>query len=138
MALNIDFSSITVNSLPHSVIFLIFPTIGLFLAYTALGGLVNKTVVTVNSISVCSWATPLPFGLKKTIQSTQIEQVYCTSKTTGKNNQETVYQVRVILKDKRNLPLVTRLPEKEHAIFIESEIESYLGIKDVAVKGEVG
>ncbi|OLQ71678.1 hypothetical protein BIT28_12250 [Photobacterium proteolyticum] len=113
--------------------------VGVGLIYYVVAGFLNKTTVTVSHSNVESKISPIPFGLKKVIPAPSIEQVYCKEVTkSSKNGESVTFEVRVIQKDRKNTCLVSGLETSEQALFLEHEIESYLGIKDVSVKGELG
>ena len=98
----------------------------------------NKTTVSVSHSFVEFKISPVPFGFKKLIPSSSIEQVYCKEVVKkSKDGSSVTFEVRVILKDRKNIRLVSGLELSEQALFLEHEIESYLGIKDVEVKGEL-
>ncbi|WP_087024595.1 hypothetical protein [Thaumasiovibrio subtropicus] len=117
---------------------LIHVSVGISLTYYVIASYFNKTTVTVSPSVVESRITPIPFGFKKSITSKSIEQVYCKEVTTeGRNRKHVSYEVRVVLKDQRHIGLVSGFESSEQALFLQQEIEAYLGIKDVSVKGEL-
>ncbi|KAB0301858.1 hypothetical protein F2Z80_22785 [Vibrio fortis] len=117
---------------------LIHLAIGVFLTYYVIACYLNKTTVSVSHSFVESKISPVPFGFKKLIPSSSIEQVYCKDVVKkSKDGSSVTFEVRVILKDRKNIRLVSGLELSEQALFLEHEIESYLGIKDVEVKGEL-
>ena len=117
---------------------LLFVAVGVVLTYYVIASYFNKTIITVNHRTLESKISPFPFGFKKSIPSRSIEQVYCKEITRGVNNDiRVLFEVRVILKNRSNITLFSGLESSEQALFLEHEIESYLGIKDVSVKGEL-
>ncbi|POB82009.1 hypothetical protein [Vibrio vulnificus] len=126
----------------ENAVTLLFPIlhvlVGVFFSYYVVACYLNKTTVSVNHSFVESRVSPVPFGFKKLIPSSSIAQVYCKDIVkNSKNGPSVTYEVRVILKDRKNIRLVSGLETSEQALFLEHEIESYLGIKDVQVKGEL-
>ena len=133
-----DLGSLTKENMMVVLFPLLHVSVGLGLTYYVIASYFNKTTVTVNHSSLESKISPIPFGFKKSISSTSIEQVYCKEITKQTRNGSSVsFEVRVILKNRSNIRLVSGLESSEQALFLEHEIESYLGIKDVSVKGEL-
>jgi hypothetical protein len=123
--------------------FICFPHfwIGLALIYYALAGYINKTTVTVKNGRLTIRHTPLPWWGNKEIETATIMQLY-TKENNSRNRRGVVawgtYELHAVLKKGMHLKLLSGLDSSEHALFVEWEIEEYLGIEDVPVRGEYG
>ena len=153
--LSVIFLSIVVDMFPvmgslSGIILLgIFPlafgATAIALLYTSIAAYFNKTVIEVNHKTLKVWSTPLPFSFKKEVESNSIQQIYCKEvldkvKPAGVNSKRktySVFELRLILKNRQNILLINRLTHREQALFIEKELESYLGIKNIPVQGGV-
>jgi len=113
--------------------------IGIWLTYTALAGYVNKTFVYVNYEKISVRHRPLPYWGQKTIQAMDVKQLYSKEKISRSSKSRSVtYEVHAVTRSGRNLKLVPYLESAEQALFVEQQIERYLGIKDKPVRGEIG
>jgi hypothetical protein len=121
----------------------IFPVfhvaIGLFLAYKTLTGIFNKTYIRVNTESIQVEHKPIPYVGNKTLLSKDVKQLYSKKRVTRTSNGAATvsYEVRAILTNGKETKLVTELETPDQAKFIEMEIERYLGIRDMPVRGEL-
>ncbi|MEM6530888.1 MAG: hypothetical protein AAF653_21505, partial [Chloroflexota bacterium] len=126
------------------LLFILFPLIhvavGIGTAYEALSMYLNRTVVRVNNDRVEVKTLPLPHPWKDSlITSSDIEQVYVRQMIKRGNKSTTVhYEVRAYLYAAGEKTLVKGLTNPDFALFIEQELESYLGIEDRPVHGEFG
>lgn len=124
-----------------SVIFLVFPllhvAVGLGLTYYTIAGFINTTTITVDRGSLRLRHFPLPWLYSGTIATHEIDQIFC--KETVQTNKGTAwyrYAVSVLLKNGRERKLIANLDAPEEALYLEAEIEKFLGITDRAVAGE--
>ncbi len=117
-----------------NAVILLFPlvqlAVGIFLSYYVVASYLNKTNISVDRSFVESSVSPIPFGFKKRIPSSLIFQVYRKAIVRSSNTGATgmTFEVWVILKDSKNIRLVSGLKTSEQALFLQNEIESYLGI----------
>jgi Tfp pilus assembly PilM family ATPase len=66
-----------------------------------------------------------------------LKQLYAKEKVSSSRNGTSItYEVHVT-RSGRNIKLVSGLESSEQAVYIEQEIEKYLNIKDIPVKGEL-
>jgi hypothetical protein len=79
---------------------------------------------------------PLPWLGNLRVPVTQVGQLYCKEKP-GKGNNDTSYQLSVVLKDGRKKDLLSNLDSPEIGFYIEHQIESWLKIPDRPVHGEL-
>ena len=55
----------------------------------------------------------------------------------GKHGYSYSYSVQAVIKNGETIELISGLPSKDAALFIEQEIEKYLKIEDEPVRGEL-
>ncbi len=127
------------------IAFIVFFTICLFVWYSIIAFLVNKTDITVcNSIiTVKEYPLSLPFSENKNINAFHIKQVYVAKKENtvrrGIRSRPTTfynYEIMIISNTNESTVLFESIFTPEDAIFIEKKIERYLGIKNSRVEGE--
>ena len=124
-------------------IVLFFPllhvAVGIGLTYYVVAGWVNRTHILVNRGQIAVRHGPIPWIGNTDLAVSALKQLYATEKRSlfGRGNPET-YVVNAITQHGRTIPLVSGLATREQALYIEQEIEKYLGIEDIPVKGEIG
>lgn len=109
---------------------------GLALTCYVIAGYVNKTVIWVSHQRIRIRHRPLPWWGQKTISASNLKQLY--SKDSGWSDSQKKYSVHAVTRDGRNTKVVGGLATSEQAVFIEQEIEKYLGIKDRPIRDEIG
>lgn len=123
---------------------LLHTAVGIGLAYYVLAGFLNRTTVLVDKGVLQVRHRPVPWWGNKDIQADNIDQIYCKQKRnyeqSGSRMSQTgsVYEVHAILRHGPKEKLVSGLMESEQALYIEQELERYLGIRDRHVRGELG
>ncbi|MEK9671034.1 MAG: hypothetical protein VW268_00835 [Rhodospirillaceae bacterium] len=74
-----------------------------------------------------------------TRQAADVKQLYAKRTTRlGRGSNRIGYAVHAILDKCDNVKVLGGLDSEEQAIFIEKEIEKFLGIEDRKVPGEIG
>ena len=126
-----------------NLVALLFPLIhvavGVWLVYYVIAGWFNHTHIFVSHGKLAVRHKPIPWIGNKEIASSNLKQLYTKEKILRSRNGRTVrYEVHAITHGGRNVKLVEGLDSSEQALFIEQEIEKYLNITDVPVKGEFG
>jgi hypothetical protein len=112
--------------------------VGVWLTYYTLAGYVNKTIVRINYEKISVRHRPLPYWGYKTVQSGDIKQLYSKEKISRSSNKRSVtYEVHALTHNGKSIKLVSYMESSEQALFVEQEIEKYLGIKDKPVRGEI-
>lgn len=112
--------------------------VGLGLLYATVAGFINKTYVRIAFGTVSVRHKPFPSFGQKHISRQDIKQLY--SKETvhhHKHGYSYSYSVQMITTRGAIVELVSGLPSKEEALFLEQEIEKYLGIDDESVRDEL-
>jgi hypothetical protein len=121
---------------------LVFPilhvAVGFGLTYYTLCGFLNRTYILADRHEVSISHKPLWFMGQKVILRADIQQLYVAEKRSTNKNGAVSYSYKVMVLDRQNRAseLVT-LDDREQASFIETKIESYLGIPHQEVKGAV-
>jgi hypothetical protein len=112
---------------------------GVAVSYYAITGWFNKTDIKVTKQYIDISHKPLPWIGNKKIDSNDIKQLYGKEKISRSNNSSSVtYEVHVIMNSGNDTKLLSGLASSEQALYIEQEIEKYLGIKNKPVRGELG
>ena len=126
---------------PDMIMFL-FPLIhvgvGISMTYYTLALYLNRTTVGVNDERIQVKTGPLPYPWKdKLLPCSDIDQIYVKKKISHSKNGTTVtYEVRSLMLGATEEVLASGLSNAEFALFIEQEIEGYLGIENRKVYGE--
>lgn len=112
--------------------------IGIYLAYFAVTKFVNKTDIRIDlrELSVRHYPLWWPGGM--TLATSEIQQIYCRERISYRRNGASAsYQVFCMDRHHNERKLLSGLPEAEHALYIEHEIERTLGLDDKKVMGEI-
>lgn len=133
--------AINIQSNGVEIFFILFPivhvAVGAGLTYYVIASYVNTTIIRVSYERLMVKHGPVPWPGNKTIPCNSIAQLFCKEIISrNKNGVSVTYTVSAILKNNTNIKLVSGLNLHEQALYIEQEIEKYLGIKDRPVKGE--
>ncbi len=128
-----------VGRLPIEFVLCTFPAIilSLVMLYYFLLWLLNERVVEINQDTLlvgCGGPIPWPDS-GQMIDSTNIKQVYIIKRISSGRYQTTNYDVYVLTKDRQSEKLVT-VSRGNQALYLEQEIERFLGIEDQVVRGE--
>ncbi len=131
--------SLTSGAIFMSIFGLLHTAIGLGIAYYTLAGFINTTTIQAGS----GWLTvqhgPLPWGGGQQLPEAELLQLYTKEHITHsrRGGVTRTYQVHAILRDKRHHKLLSGLSSPEQALYIEQELERYLGIADRPVRAEL-
>jgi hypothetical protein len=115
---------------------LLHVAVGIGLTYATIAGFVNRTEIRVGQGRVSIWHGPLPWLGIKTVPSSDIRQVY-REETFGGRSRTPSWHLSALTPGNRSLRLVRNVNSPELALFLESEIERMLGIRDQHVPGEM-
>ena len=117
---------------------LIHTAVGIGLGYGVIAGLLNRTTVVARPGVLSVSHRPVPWPGNVTLNTDQVEQLYCTEKIRhGKNTVHTRYTVAAILHSGRKQTLLKGLVDADQALYVEQELERYLKIRDCPVRGEL-
>lgn len=123
---------------PIAIFGTLHATIGLVIAYIAVAGLVNSTLIRVGMGEIEVSHSPLPWFGKRRIETAGIAQLY-SKEVSSRSRQRTTlsYEVHLATQDGCQIKLLAGLDGSEQALYLEQEIERYLGLKDQAVRSEI-
>ncbi len=126
---------------------IVFPVahvaVGVGLTYLTIATIFNTTTVRVERRRLSVSHGPIPWVGNHRLDLSAIEQLYCEesrSTSTSKHGHTTTtitFDVKVVLKSRKKVTLVSGLKTVNEARFFERTIEGYLGIQDQRVAGEV-
>ena len=123
-------------------IMFVFPiahlAVGVFLTYTVLTGLFNRTTIKLDHKHFRVHHDPFPWPGEVNMPVGDLEQLYCTRNVKrGQNSTSVTYQLNALLGDGREKKLISNLDSPDVAAFLEQQIESLLRIDDHPVVGEL-
>lgn len=111
--------------------------IGVGITYGVICEFVNRTEILITQGKIQIQHVPLPTFKAKEFDIGQIAQLYTKQEISqGRNSTSIRYDVRMKTRDGKDQKLITNLSEQEHGLYIEQQIERYLGISDTPVQGE--
>ncbi len=112
--------------------------VGVYLTYVAAAQLCNTTTIRATSREISIRHAPLPWPGVKSVPTQDVERLYCESVVTrGKGGSSTTFKVNAVLRDGRELTLLSGLPESDQAAFIERQLEAHLGLSAGPVAGDL-
>jgi hypothetical protein len=118
---------------------LIHVAVGIGLTYYVVAGWLNRTHILIGQGKIAVRHRPVPWIGEKTLEAADLKQLYAKDKVThSRNGTSVTYEVRAVTRSGRNIELVSGLESSEQAVYIEQEIEKYLNIEDIPIKGEFG
>ncbi len=121
-----------------SVFGLIHTAVGVGLTYYTIAGFVNSTVIRAGQGLIEIRHGPLPWPGNKTLPSYEVEQLYSQEKVhRGKNGVHYTYTVQAMMSNGRRETVVGGLTDTEQALYIEQQVEQFLGIQDKPMAGEL-
>jgi hypothetical protein len=121
---------------------LLFPlmhvAVGIGIAYYSLAGWFNRSLITVGEGKIVVRHGPLPWWGNKDVESRTIQQLYVKEKANrSRNSARSSYDLHALTTDGRSFKLMAGFPESDQALYVEQEVEKFLGIPDAEVKGAV-
>lgn len=116
----------------------IFPIIhvvvGIGITYTTIAGFLNTTRIHVNYQHLSIHHSPMPWPGNRKFEADSIEQIYCKRSNMQTNDQYT-FNVLARLTEGKKIKLLRGLHDEDEALYIEQELERFLGLKHRYVKG---
>jgi hypothetical protein len=111
--------------------------VGIFIAYKVIADFLNTTTITVRFGELQLKHGPVPWPGSKTIPAGTIDQLYCKKHVSrsSKGGSSTSYTIQWVDREGKSRTLLGGFTKPEQALFIEQEVESYLGIQDRYVQG---
>ncbi|MBN2450579.1 MAG: hypothetical protein JXR77_09325 [Lentisphaeria bacterium] len=117
---------------------LLHAAVGIGVAYAAVAGLFNTTVITALKGMLEVRHGPIPVPGNRRLPAADIEQLYVKQHVThSKHGTSISYEVRAQQRAGKDIKLVGGLTREDTALFIEQRLEEFLGIADQAVPGEI-
>ena len=117
---------------------LLHTAVGVGLAWFTLAGFLNTTTIRARRGLIEITSGPIPCGGNATLSTDDLDQLYCKERVShSKNGTNYSYQVLAVTKANVRKTLLKGLSEADQALFIEQELERFLGIKDRSVRGEM-
>jgi len=114
-----------------------FVLVGVYLIVHVVSSLVNHTDIEVDVQAVQIAHKPIPFP-GRYIDCANIDQLYTKRNVhRGENSTTYTYSLHVVTADGKNQKLIGNLQNSDQALFIEQEIERFLGIENRPVRGEM-
>ncbi|MAT14672.1 MAG: hypothetical protein CMJ46_05305 [Planctomyces sp.] len=117
---------------------LIHVSIGLLLAYYTVATLFNRTTIMVSPHHMLIKHGPIPWRGAELDDTKDIDQLFCQENIhRNKNSTSHTYDVKARLASGKEVKLLSRLENVQEAVFLEQQIERFLGIEDRRIAGEV-
>ena len=125
-----------------NLIMLLFPILhvaaGILITYATVAGFVNTTSVRIGRSRVRVWHHPLPFGRTIDIDTGAVKQLFCEERINrGRNGISYSYDLLAILADGTRKRLLANADSPQLPIYVEQHAETWLGIRDERVAGEL-
>lgn len=112
--------------------------IGLFLSYYTVAGFLNRTRIGVSHAQIAVRHGPLPWWGNKRLETSDVAQLYCKETITrSRGTTNASFSLHAMLRSGGEQKLLADLDNSEQALYFEQEIERYLGITNVPVRGEM-
>jgi hypothetical protein len=132
------YSAMLMGQVPYFIY--LFPILhvaaGIWMLYTSLCGFFNKTIIRADKQQITVRHTPLPWSGQKTVDNQDIHQLYVIQQIkSNRSSTYITYDVQLITKNNKALPLVKGLETAEEARFIEQKLETFLHIENNPVSG---
>jgi hypothetical protein len=126
-----------------NLIMVVFPiahvAVGVGLSYYTLASLLNRTTVRLDRNTFSVQYDPVPWLGEVKVAVGDLEQLYCKEKVSRSSDGESrEYKLCAVLKNGRQIDLVSNLEAPDIAAFLEKQIENWLGIANRPVVGEMG
>ena len=124
------------------VLLAVFPVIhlavGVGLTYFTIAGFANRTPIDVSRGSLSVRHRPLWWPGGRDLPASDLAQIFTEEHVyKNENGSNSDYRLVAIRKDGSRVKLLTTIPSREQALYMEQQIEGRLGIKDRSVAGEV-
>lgn len=113
---------------------------GIGVSYTALANWLNTSYIYTDKSKMEIRHRPLPWLGNKQIEASQLGQFYVKEvihkQKSGTQSSNVSYQVRAKTHSGEDIKILSGLRDHQQAIFIEQQLEKYLDIEDMRVRGE--
>jgi hypothetical protein len=102
--------------------------------YSAMAFFVNRTRITVSRSELTIHHGPVPWLGRRTLSGREFSQLYVQETSI---DDTTIYPLFAIDREGNKVELLSRLKDKDQALYLEQALERQLGIEDSPVDGEV-
>jgi hypothetical protein len=109
--------------------------VGVWVAYTALTGLFNRTVIEVDRGVLSVRHGPIPARGNRDIALSDLRQLFTIESTGNKGARS--YELHAIVSNGPTVTLAKGLTDSRQALYLERTIEDHVGIEDQPVVGEM-
>jgi hypothetical protein len=121
---------------------LLFPLLhvaaGIAITYATIAGFVNTTTLRIDPWRLRVRHHPLPWGKPVDLAVGDVHQLFCDEKITrGRNGPSYTYNLNALLRDGSRRKVISGLDTADLPVFLEQHAESWMGIQDEAVLGEL-
>ena len=107
----------------------LYSTLSLYVVYTLLVAMVARVTIQVTQGELCIRRRPLPWPGRRRLECGEIKRLYThRAVIPGRRGDTTVYMLRAVLQDGREVRLVSELPY-EATRYMQTQIEAWLGLK---------
>lgn len=110
--------------------------VGVGLTYYTLCGLLNRTVLTVGQGQLDVRHEPLPWRGARSLPVSGLQQLFTVEHVGSKGSR--TYELCAVYSDGRKVSVLSGLAGSDQALFMEQQVEAFLGIRNQAVAGEYG
>jgi hypothetical protein len=129
--------AITRKLWPMAAFGTIHALVGVGLTYAAVAMLLNTTTITAQHGTLQVTHGPLPAPGTLRLPTDRLAQLYTMRHVSHTRNGTSIaYELRAKVRDGTDVKLIGGLEKPEQAVYIEQQIESFLGIVDHPVQGE--
>ncbi len=112
--------------------------VGLLVAYGAVTMFVNSTQVEANYGTLTVRHGPLPAFGNKDLPRDSLRQLYCVERVRRtRSGSSASYELQAVKADGSSVGVLKGIENAEQALYLEQELERFLGIRDEAVRGEL-
>lgn len=117
---------------------LVFIILGAALVYYSTATYLNKTQILVSRHAIEIKHHPLPWFGNTRVETSNIKQLFVKEKYRGSsnNNPRLSYNVLGLTKEDKPFNLISGLEFSNQGLYIEQQVEKYLGTEDIDVSGE--
>ncbi|MGB1242133.1 MAG: hypothetical protein ACPG49_06410 [Chitinophagales bacterium] len=111
--------------------------VGLFLIYFIIAGFFNSTHINATKNRLKIKHKPIWWIGNKEVIISHIAQLFCKEEVTkGKNGKSYTYHLYMVDVADEHIKLLSNLETPEYALYLEQELEHFLGIENRRVSGE--
>jgi hypothetical protein len=119
------------------VVYIFSLILGVFFLYSAFAGIFNQRLILVTREQIKVTYGPLPYEKNRSLPSGEVTQLYTHQLAVPTRYRDIGgFTLEAILNDGCLVPLLTD-PSYQKVHFLEVQIESWLGIQDTVVPGEI-